>query len=184
MVRGGMKFTRVHAYGSRDTHQCKPIGDLLRRYASDAKVIIDPFARNCTIGTITNDINPETSAQYHMDAREFMQMLIDNGTQADLIILDPPYSPRQISDLYKSLGLPVTMQTTQNAPLYAKVKKLSNELLCPGGHVVTLGWNSMGMGKSNSYDVTEIVLVCHGGAQNDTICVVEQKESRQEVMPL
>lgn len=170
-----MIFNRMYKYSSKDTHTCKPIGDLLRRYAENCEVIIDPFARNCLIANYTNDLNPNTLAKWHMQADAFLQKLIDDNIKADFVILDPPYSPRQIAEYYKDLGIPVTMQTTQNAPLYAKVKNLSRQLIKPGGHIITLGWNSMGMGKKNGFETVEILLVCHGGAQNDTICVVDKK---------
>lgn len=172
-----MIFRRVHAYSGKNgnTALCKPINELLRRYASGCTTVVDPFARNCEIANYTNDLNPKTKATYHLQATDFLQVLIDDDVKADLIILDPPYSVRQISDLYKEIGLPITMQTTQNAPLYAKVKRLSNSLIKVGGHIINLGWNSMGMGKKNGYELIELLLVCHGGAQNDTICTVERK---------
>lgn len=172
-----MIFNRVHAYSGKNgnTSLCKPIGELLRKYADGCEIIIDPFARDCEIANLTNDLNPNTKAKYHMQAIEFLQKLIDEKIEADLIILDPPYSVRQISDLYKEIGIPITMQTTQNAPLYAQIKNLSGHLIKVGGHIINLGWNSMGMGKKNGYKMIEILLVCHGGAQNDTICTVEEK---------
>jgi len=170
-------FNRIHAYSGKNgnTALCKPIAELLRRYTLGKDITVDPFARDCIIAKVTNDLNPNTKAKYHMQATDFLQMLIDNGTQADVIILDPPYSVRQISDLYKEIGLPITMQTTQNAPLYAKIKNLSRQLIKDGGCVINCGWNSMGIGKKHGFEMIEILMVCHGGAQNDTIVTVEQK---------
>ncbi len=172
-----MKFNRVHAYSGKggNTSLCKPIGEFLKRYSCGKEIVVDPFARDCEIGNYTNDLNPKTKAKYHMGAVEFLEMLIGNGVRADVVILDPPYSVRQISDLYKELGLPITMQTTQNAPLYAKIKNLSRKLIKDGGVIINLGWNSMGIGKKHGFEMEEILLVCHGGAQNDTICTAERK---------
>lgn len=64
-------------------------------------VIVDPFARNSDIGTITNDLDPETKAMYHKDATDFLCHLDDNI--ADIVLYDPPYSARQVSESYKSL---------------------------------------------------------------------------------
>ena len=39
-------------------------------------LLADPFARNCPdAGLFTNDINPNTKAQYHLDAIHFMQII-------------------------------------------------------------------------------------------------------------
>ena len=66
-------FTREWAMPSADTFSIKPIGEFVKRYIQSG-VSVDPFARNGTLATITNDINPNTSAQYHMDAIEFLDM--------------------------------------------------------------------------------------------------------------
>ena len=44
-----------------------------------------------------------------------------------------------------------------------------------GGIVISCGWNTQGMGKQNGFEIIEILLVCHGGAHNDTIVTVERK---------
>jgi hypothetical protein len=44
-----------------------------------------------------------------------------------------------------------------------------------GGIVLSFGWNSIGFGKGRGYKLVEIMLVCHGSAHNDTICIAEQK---------
>jgi len=40
--------------------------------------------------------------------------------------------------------------------------------------VISFGWNSGGIGKTNGFEILEILLVAHG-AHNDTICTVERK---------
>lgn len=44
-----------------------------------------------------------------------------------------------------------------------------------GVYVITCGWNSGGIGKSNGFEIVEILLVPHGGWHNDTIVTVERK---------
>lgn len=45
-----------------------------------------------------------------------------------------------------------------------------------GGKVITFGWNSGGIGKTNGFEISRILLVPHGGWHNDTICTVEIKK--------
>lgn len=59
--------------------------------------------------------------------------------------------------------------------LYKRVRDAVDELLRPGGIVLSFGWSSNGMGKSRRYELEEILLVCHGGAHNDTICIAKRK---------
>ncbi len=173
-----MKITRQWAMPNSDTFQVPCIGEFVRQYTRGASVIVDPFARNSSIGTITNDLSKDTAAQYHMDANDFMDMLIENGTLADVVIFDPPYSPRQISEVYQSVGRVVTTEDTQAATWSAWKDRIC-KLVKVGGVCLSFGWNSSGIGKGNLFRIDEILLVAHGGWHNDTICVAETKLSEQ-----
>lgn len=169
-----MKFSREWAMPNHDTFSIKPIGDFVRRYIEMGRLTVDPFARNKDWANLTNDLNPETSAQYHMDAEDFLKMLDRQKVKAGLVIFDPPYSPRQISECYKSIGLEVGMKETQSAVLYQRVRNAIKPILAPGAIVLSFGWNSVGMGKNRGFEIEEILLCCHGGAHNDTICIAER----------
>ena len=170
-----MKFSRTWAMPNSDTFSVPPIGEMVKRYLSESKVSCDPFARNKRWATHTNDLNPKTEAEYHMDAEAFMVMLAGEGVKCDLAIFDPPYSPRQISECYKEAGITCGMKETQNAALYARMKSALVPILTPDAIVLSFGWNSAGMGKKHGFEQIEIMLVCHGGAHNDTICLSEQR---------
>jgi len=167
---------RVWSMPNRCTFDVPVIGDMVR--SNLRGVSVDPFARDCGLATYTNDLNPATSAEYHMHAQTFLKMLVDRGVQADTVIFDPPYSPRQIAECYKAAGLTTDMQATQNARLYAECKREIRRLCRPGSRVLSFGWNSVGMGKE--FEIEEILLVCHGGAHNDTICMLECMIEKQK----
>ena len=169
------EFSRVWAMPSADTFDVRPIGDFVRRHLSG--VSVDPFARNKDWATHTNDLNPATSAQHHMDAVEFLKMLADQAIEADTIIFDPPYSPGQIAECYRSAGLTATMRDTQNARLMADCRREILRLCKIGTKVLSFGWNSVGMGSH--FITNEILLVCHGGAHNDTICLAQEMVAQQ-----
>jgi len=95
-----------------DTFSIGPIGDFVRRYLAVSRVSVDPFARDKRWATHTNDLNPATKAEHHLDAEAFCVLLAGQGVKADLVLFDPPYSPRQISECYKSVGLEVGMKET------------------------------------------------------------------------
>ena len=100
-----MKFSRVWAMPSADTFSIPPIGEFVSRYMSG--IVVDPFARNSMLGTYRNDMNPNTSADFHMDAEDFLNALGNLNVFADTLIFDPPYSPRQISECYKESGVTI-----------------------------------------------------------------------------
>ncbi len=155
-----------------DTFSIPPIKSFVEQYLETARVVVDPFARNSGYGSLTNDLNPATEALWHMDAREFCRMLAGKGIRADAVIFDPPYSPRQISECYKQVGRPVTTKDTQNSVLYSEARQGLAGLLKPGGVALSFGWNSAAF---DGFDTVEILLVAHGGAHNDTICVASRK---------
>lgn len=159
---------------SHDTFSVKPIGKFVQRYISKSLVSVDPFARNKQWATHTNDLNPQTLARKHLDAVEFLSLLAQDNVQADLVILDPPYSPRQITECYASIGKKTTMQDTQSS-FYSKLRDAVIPILAPEATILSFGWNSVGMGKKRGFELKEILMVCHGGAHNDTICIAETR---------
>lgn len=167
-----MKITRVWAMPNSNTFDIKPIGELIQRYNRPNS--LDPFANKNRIAEITNDLNPSMGCDFCMDATEFLKARPDNS--ADFILYDPPYSPRQVSECYKAMGLTVNMQTTQ-ASYWSNQKAEIGRIVKPGGYAITFGWNSGGIGKKYGFEIVEILLVAHGGWHNDTICTVERKSS-------
>lgn len=159
---------------NKNTFDIKPINNLITKYTSVVAggVIIDPFANKNKIATITNDINDEFETDYHLDATDFLKVFKDNTV--DMVLYDPPYSPRQVSECYKNLGMSVNMQTTQ-ASYWSKQKEQIARIVKKDGYVITCSWNSGGIGKKYGFEIIEILLVPHGGWHNDTIVVVERK---------
>ena len=89
-----MKINRVWAMSNSHTFSIPPISELIDRYVGWGDVIVDPFANDSTIGTITNDLNPKFDTDYHMDALDFLKSI--DTAYADVVLYDPPYSPRQV----------------------------------------------------------------------------------------
>lgn len=126
----------------------------------DGGLWIDPFANEARIATVTNDINPDYDTDYHLDALEFLGMF-GNG-EVDGILFDPPYSPRQVAECYRSIGIPVT-GTDTSANYYARLKPEIARIVRPGGKVLSFGWNSNGIGAKYGFRMTHVLIVAHGG---------------------
>lgn len=168
-----MVIDRVWAMPSKNTFDIKPIKELIERYNADInKLSVDPFANKNRIANVTNDLDPQYDTTYNIDAIDFLKLFKDSSV--DLILFDPPYSPRQVSESYKKLGMSVNMQTTQSS-FWGNLKKEVGRVTKKDGVVISFGWNSGGMGKSNGFEIIEILLVPHGGNHNDTIVTVERK---------
>lgn len=164
-----MNIRRAWAMPSPNTFDIPPIAQFISRYLRG--VSVDPFSRNGTLATWRNDLDPTTAAAHHMEATAFLRMLLDQGVRANTLLIDPPYSPRQIAECYKVAGKIAGMEDTQSGRLLRECRDLMRELAAPGAVALSFGWNSTGMGAE--WPIAEILLVCHGGAHNDTICVAQ-----------
>jgi len=167
-----MIINRVWAMPSAWTFTIKPIKELLSRYVGDGKGWADPFAGMNSPAEFTNDINPERKATYHLDAEDFCKVLSDKTLNG--VLFDPPYSNRQISEHYKSVGRKVSAMDT-SCNFYTRVLDPLSRIIKPGGITISFGWNSAGFGKCRGFKIVEILLVPHGGHKNDTIVTVERK---------
>lgn len=168
-----MVINRVWQMPNKNTFSIKPIKKLINKYIEQVDgTIIDAFANSNKIANITNDLDEQYDTNYHMDATDFLKMFDDESI--GMVLYDPPYSPRQVSECYKNLGMTVNMQTTQ-ASYWSDQKKEIGRIVKKDGYVITCGWNSGGIGKKYGFQIQEILLVPHGGWHNDTIVTVEKK---------
>jgi len=170
-----MRIERVWAMPNKNTFDILPIKQLILEEKTEG-LWVDPFANKNKFATITNDLNPEFNTDYNMDALDFLKMFEDHSV--DGVLYDPPYSPRQVSECYNDFGYDVTWETT-NASFWSNQKKELSRIIKIGGKIITFGWNSGGIGKTNGFEITRILLVPHGGWHNDTICTVEVKKHQQ-----
>lgn len=136
-------------------------------------MIIDPFANNSKIATVTNDLNPDFNTDFHLDAFDFLKMFDNNSI--DVVLYDPPYSTRQVSESYKNIGKEVTALDT-SANWRKKHLDEIQRILKPNGIAICFGWNTNGVGKTRGFEMVEVLIVAHGGSHNDTLYTVEIKK--------
>jgi hypothetical protein len=173
-------FNRIWAMPDSATFSIKPIRELVYRYISlfifneQPSLILDPFVGNSPFKKVckSNDLNPGIEADSHLDAIEFLKTF-DNSS-IDLILFDPPYSVRQVSECYKGIGKNVTQEDTRMT-FYSNIKDEMNRVLKIGGYVISCGWTTNGMGINRGFEIKEILIVPHGGHKNDTLVTVEKK---------
>lgn len=170
------KITRVFSMPNSKTFSIKPIRELISRYMNDEMIACDPFVGDALKVfpgiKFTNDLDPDKPADSHMDATEYLKTLPDNSV--DLLLYDPPYSPRQVSESYKKMKMPINKETTQSS-YWSKQKDEIARILKGDGVCISFGWNSNGVGIKRGFDMEEVLLIFHGGAHNDTIVTVERK---------
>lgn len=167
-----MLFSRFQGgiVDSLDTHNSKYYKKIFLKYKALTNQlegeIIDPFARNCKWGTITNDLNSKFECDYNMCALEFSNILIETKTKAKIILFDPPFSINQ-AERYKEEGMN-NLYTNPN--LISNLCKNLSSILSPNGYFIKLGYNSTRPNKN--LELVELTVVNFGGSRNDVIVSV------------
>lgn len=168
--KNSVKINREWAMPNKHTFLIKPIAKLLVRYVSDGIGWVDPFAGENSPAEITNDMNPNKPATFHLHAKDFVAQLPGKYRG---VLFDPPYSLRQLKECYDSINIKMFQEDSQRFP--QDVKELIVPKIESGGIAITFGWNSQGFGKNLGFEMIEILMVPHGRGHNDTIVTVERK---------
>jgi hypothetical protein len=168
-------ISRTWAMASPDTFDIPPIAGFVQKYLMRSEVSVDPFARNKRWATHTNDLNPATAAHHHMEAGDFLRLLISRNIRSDLVIFDPPYNPTQAKECYEGLGIQNTLKSAQSGGVWSEEKDLAAEILTDAGVFLWFGWNTCGMGHKRGFEILEILIVSHGRGKNDTLCMAETR---------
>jgi hypothetical protein len=173
-----MSVDRLWAMPSKDTFSIPPVMGFVRGFLKPGMVVVDPFARNSRLGGhYTNDLNPDTAADFHMMADAFLTTLLDDGVVADVVQFDPPYTLRQVKEVYEQFGK-WQFSDTQNAQRWTVERDLVARLVAPGGTVLSFGYSTTCMGKKRGFEIVAIRIVSHGPAHNDTLCTAERNRDR------
>jgi len=155
---------------------CQP----LHRYTFKAPLIKEWVEQNCedkvlnlfagitklNVDETRIDLDIETEPDYCMDALEFVNKRHELVVGCfNTIILDPPYAYRKSMEKYKG----------KVASPFKQLKDAIVDILCTNGIVITFGYHSNSMGKIRGFELEKVLLINHGGAQHDTIAIIERK---------
>ena len=145
-----MKLERVWAMPNKHTFSIKPIKKLLKQEVKEPILDLFPYP-------------------YQRDALESIRNIPDESYQT--VLYDPPYSPRQLKELYNGQGMALTQELAQS--YWTILKREVVRILKPGGKCIKFGWNSCRIGKG--FEIERILLVSHGKEHNDTIVTIQKK---------
>lgn len=134
--------------------QCR--GKVLNLFAGKVCLLVDE---------VRNDLDPLMPAEYHLTADQFCKIAIEKGMKFDTIILDPPYNLRKSREKYNG----------RYFGNFTVIKRMMPDILNPNGKVITLGYDTTGIGKKRGFQKIAICVVNHKGDHNDTLVLVEQK---------
>lgn len=166
-----MNVERVWAMPHRYTFRVPVIAAFLAKFMNPVACWVDPFCGPTSPALVRNDLDTSVShAHSHTDGLLFLQSLVSAST--DGVLFDPPYSAEQALRVYhtKYKG------RAGWAEYIAKCHDEIGRIVKPGGHAITFGWNSNGIGKRRGFALTDVLLVAHGACHPmDTIVTHEVK---------
>ena len=115
------------------------------------------------LAEIRNDVDPSMVAEWNFDALDFVTHY--NNNQFNTILLDPPYSYRKSMEMY-------------NGNKNSRFKLIADTLpriLSPNGIIISFGYHSSFMGRVRGFELKELCVFAHGGAQHCTIAIIEER---------
>ena len=155
-----MMIKRVWAMPNHRTFDIKPIKEFIKE--NIGLDYIDPFPY-----------------PFKEDAIKYLKKIKTNSKLS--LVFDPPYSQRQLKEMYHSNGL--SLDHPMDNSYWSNCKKEIARIIKSNGKVISFGWNSGGIGKKNGFEIEKILLVNHGSQHNDTICTLEVKATSELALP-
>jgi hypothetical protein len=137
-----------------DVTRIKAVSDLLMDELANVYTV-DPF-------------HPKSVMGY---APDYLRVISD-GT-AESVLLRPPTTWAQAQHYVKAYG--ETWDGTTR--WWANLKNEAARITMVGGLVISVGWDSNGLGKNRGFQLERILYVAHGGHWHDSIVTVERKVS-------
>tara|TARA_Y100000004_G_scaffold7648_1_gene8547 strand:+ start:318 stop:869 length:552 start_codon:yes stop_codon:yes gene_type:complete len=165
----GMPHIHKASIQTKDTLSDKAVIRIVKPYLKRAKFVIDPFSRNCTLAKpYTNDIDPNTNANHHMDVIDFLKKAHSLWKSIfELAIYDPPFSNRQNKEIYGDTNLYTIPKKVRDLEL------LLGGLIIPKGHIIKFGYNSNF--THQGFELVDVHLIQYGGSINDMIVSIHQR---------
>lgn len=134
--------------------------------------IINPFSDNNKIATITNDFDINKNSDFHLEALDFLQHLKNDS--CDIFLFDPPSNPNRMKFYFEEMNLKLHKKYYLT-DYWTKLKKEITRILKINGYVISLGYNSGGVGKTNGFNIEEILILSNYYLKNDIFCVIDKK---------
>lgn len=159
-----MKLTYIKTPLNKYTFKVKPIREMVESRCVGKVLNLFAGMTKLDVDEVRNDVDKTMNADYYLEALDFIRQCKD---KFDTIILDPPYAYRKSMEMYHG----------HKASTFKIVKDEISKLLNKNGRIITFGYHSVSMGKKRGFIQDEVILLSHGGAIHDTICVIEIKRS-------
>jgi hypothetical protein len=128
-------------------------------------IIIDPFCGTSKIANIRNDMR-----ESGVDSLVWLKRL--DPHVFDVVLFDPPYTPRQLKECYDDIGMALHDTT---AGYWGKLKDEIVRITAPEGIILSFGYGASQVGMKRGFKIYDGLVILHGGNHNATICMAEHR---------
>ena len=129
---------------------------------------IDPFANNdYKLAKINN--GSTANAEYNIEAMNFLKIFDNNSI--DILIYGAPYNTTFLKKYYEKSGF--DLQRGWQNTYYSSLKREVFRIVKNDGYVISIGYNSNGIGKSYGFSITDLTIMY--GAPHDLYIMKEKK---------
>jgi hypothetical protein len=162
------KLTLINTNLRRYTFESPKIKEWVEDRCKGAVLNLFAGKTKLSVNELRNDIDPAMNAEFNLDALDFVRDWSKGNSKYkfDTIIADPPYSYRKSMEMY-------------NGNLNSRFKLIADEIpkiLKPDGIVISFGYHSTFLGKKRGFELKELCVFAHGGAQHCTIGIIEGRK--------
>lgn len=164
MVMDKPKLTFIKTNLNRYTFQVSKIKKWVENSSSGRTLNLFAGITILNLNETRNDIDKAMNAEHYSDALAFVKNW--KGKKFDTIILDPPYAYRKAMEMY-------------HGNYSSKFKQLADaipRILLKNGIVISFGYHSTFLGKKRGFELKELCVFGHGGAQHCTIAIIETRK--------
>lgn len=158
-----MKFTYLYDTPKRYAFERENFRNWTESHCKGSVLNLFSGRTKLDIPELRIDNDEKAKADIYIDAMEFLKT---TNLKFDTIILDPSEKIRMNRIKFKE----------RHEFEYEIYKNAIVDLLNDDGIVITVGYDSVGMGSDRGFEKIEICLVCHSAGQKDLIALIEQKK--------
>ena len=158
------RIERSWSMPNSDVTRIKPVNQLLVEEFGD-KEVFDPFHM------------PANYIDRNECALDILRVQYDNSQEA--VLFRPPTTFRQAERYIKAHG----MKWDGRSSWWSDMKDEVARITVQDGIVISIGWDSNGLGIGRGFQLKRILIVAHGGHWRDTVVTVERQTSDSEYFP-
>ena len=171
-----MRIELKYGFPSKNTFSISQFRERILEYMTDG-VWLDIFARSMplkpyipqSVDYVSNDLNTEFDTDYHLDFREFVDLMSEKYSDITGVLYDPPFSNTMIKKHYDNLKFDWKGHNFYYF-MTRTVQKLQPK------YMIVFGWHC---DIIKDYELVDVLILRHGDYRHSTFMAVHKRRYAQ-----